>query len=444
MNNRVFKEMMALIIPMTLQSFMLALVSATDALMLGFLDQICLSSVSLATQVQFLFNLLIFGVIGGFNIVCAQYWGKEDINSIEKIVPIALRVNVIGGLIFTLAALFVPDLLMKVLTNDALLIAKGAQYLRYVAFSYVLCGISQVYLAVMKNTGNAKLSSLISSVAVVFNIVADAVLIFGLCGFPKLGVIGAALATVLARLLECLWCLYASRGSNVQVCWEAMFNKTELEKDFWYYTWPAMMASLVWGIATWLYTIIIGHLNSDAVAAYSIASVSKQLVSCLFRGFGSAVAIYLGNLLGGDHLAEAKRYGGIFAWISVAMGLACGALLIVLSPFILSIVQMSDVAKDYLQLMLFFSAFNIAAQSYNFTVLDGIFCAGGDSRFDMLNNIWAMWLLSLPLGYLAAFVFKWPVFAVFVCLNMDEIVKIPLVIWRYFQYKWLRNITREA
>ena len=135
MNNRVFKEMMALIIPMTLQSFMLALVSATDALMLGFLDQICLSSVSLATQVQFLFNLLIFGVIGGFNIVCAQYWGKEDINSIEKIVPIALRVNVIGGLIFTLAALFVPDLLMKDLTNDALLIAKGAQYLRYVAFS---------------------------------------------------------------------------------------------------------------------------------------------------------------------------------------------------------------------------------------------------------------------------------------------------------------------
>lgn len=443
-NNELAQQMLHLVVPIALQQFMLALVSATDALMLGFVDQTSLSAVSLAGQVQFVLNLFVAGIAAGCGIMIAQYWGKRDTASIEKVMPVALYTNLLSGGIFTVLALMIPGGLMHIFTNDPLLIANGASYLRAVALSYVFCGISQIYLILLKNTGHAALSSKISSSAVIINIILNAILIFGLFGAPRLGIVGAAYATVTARLVELVWAYFAVRHAhNVAIRWSGILHTSKvLTKDFWYYTTPALGAALVWGIAFVLYSVILGHMGSDAVAANSIASIVKSMVQCVIRGVSAGAGILVGNLLGANELEKAKNYGGRITRISILIGVVTGTILIILSPFVSHVAPMSDTAREYLQFMMVVLGFNLMGQSVNTTVLDGIFCAGGDAKFDMIGNLGAMWCFSVPLGFITAFVFHAPVWLVYIIISLDEIVKLPAVYKHYKKYVWVRNITR--
>lgn len=443
-DNELAQQMLHLVVPITIQQFMLALVSATDALMLGFVDQTSLSAVSLAGQVQFVLNLFVAGIAAGCGIMIAQYWGKRDTASIEKVMPIALYTNLLSSGIFTVLALMIPGGLMRIFTNDPLLIANGASYLRAVALSYVFCGISQIYLILLKNTGHAALSSKISSSAVIINIILNAILIFGLFGAPRLGIVGAAYATVTARLVELVWAYFAVRHThNVAIRWSGiLYTSKVLTKDFWYYTTPALGAALVWGIAFVLYSVILGHMGSDAVAASSIASIVKSMVQCVIRGVSAGAGILVGNLLGANELEKAKTYGGRITRISILIGVVTGTILIILSPFVSHVAPMSDTARGYLQFMMVVLGFNLMGQSVNTTVLDGIFCAGGDAKFDMIGNLGAMWCFSVPLGFITAFVFHAPVWLVYIIISLDEIVKLPAVYKHYKKYVWVRNITR--
>lgn len=443
-DNELAQQMLHLVVPIAIQQFMLALVSATDALMLGFVDQTSLSAVSLAGQVQFVLNLFVAGIAAGCGIMIAQYWGKRDTASIEKVMPVALYTNLLSGGIFTVLALMIPGGLMHIFTNDPLLIANGASYLRAVALSYVFCGISQIYLILLKNTGHAALSSKISSSAVIINIILNAILIFGLFGAPRLGIVGAAYATVTARLVELVWAYFAVRHAhNVAIRWSGILHTSKvLTKDFWYYTTPALGAVLVWGIAFVLYSVILGHMGSDAVAANSIASIVKSMVQCVIRGVSAGAGILVGNLLGANELEKAKNYGGRITRISILIGVVTGTILIILSPFVSHVAPMSDTAREYLQFMMVVLGFNLMGQSVNTTVLDGIFCAGGDAKFDMIGNLGAMWCFSVPLGFITAFVFHAPVWLVYIIISLDEIVKLPAVYKHYKKYVWVRNITR--
>lgn len=443
-DNELAQQMLHLVVPIAIQQFMLALVSATDALMLGFVDQTSLSAVSLAGQVQFVLNLFVAGIAAGCGIMIAQYWGKRDTASIEKVMPVALYTNLLSSGIFTVLALMIPGGLMRIFTNDPLLIANGTSYLRAVALSYVFCGISQIYLILLKNTGHAALSSKISSSAVIINIILNAILIFGLFGAPRLGIVGAAYATVTARLVELVWAYFAVRHThNVAIRWSGiLYTSKVLTKDFWYYTTPALGAALVWGIAFVLYSVILGHMGSDAVAASSIASIVKSMVQCVIRGVSAGAGILVGNLLGANELEKAKTYGGRITRISILIGVVTGTILIILSPFVSHVAPMSDTARGYLQFMMVVLGFNLMGQSVNTTVLDGIFCAGGDAKFDMIGNLGAMWCFSVPLGFITAFVFHAPVWLVYIIISLDEIVKLPAVYKHYKKYVWVRNITR--
>lgn len=443
-DNELAQQMLHLVVPIAIQQFMLALVSATDALMLGFVEQTSLSAVSLAGQVQFVLNLFVAGIAAGCGIMIAQYWGKRDTASIEKVMPVALYTTLLSGGIFTVLALMIPGGLMHIFTNDPLLIANGASYLRAVALSYVFCGISQIYLILLKNTGHAALSSKISSSAVIINIILNAILIFGLFGAPRLGIVGAAYATVTARLVELVWAYFAVRHAhNVAIRWSGILHTSKvLTKDFWYYTTPALGAALVWGIAFVLYSVILGHMGSDAVAANSIASIVKSMVQCVIRGVSAGAGILVGNLLGANELEKAKNYGGRITRISILIGVVTGTILIILSPFVSHVAPMSDTAREYLQFMMVVLGFNLMGQSVNTTVLDGIFCAGGDAKFDMIGNLGAMWCFSVPLGFITAFVFHAPVWLVYIIISLDEIVKLPAVYKHYKKYVWVRNITR--
>ncbi len=441
-----YGELMKLVVPIAVQNFMLAMVSVTDAVMLGRLGQQEMAAVSQAGNVQFFLNILITGFSIGVGIMAAQYWGKRDGKSIEEIAPTGLKIILaIGGLVM-IAALAMPEKLMAVLTSDENLIPLGAEYLRVVAPSYFLCGITQIYSAILKNTGHTTESSVISSAAVVANIVLNAVFIFGLCGLPAMGIAGAALATVLSRLVELvLAAVITAKRSQVQLRWGGLLKHPRklLFQDFLRYTMPVIGASLVWGIAYMSYSVVLGHMDGDAVAANSIIASVKSLLSCLIRGVGGGAGILIGNLLGANLLEKAKDYARRLTKLSAVVGIATGVLLVALTPVIMQITELTPRAAEYLKVMIIITGVNVAAQSVNHVVLDGIFGAGGDAKFDMNTNIVFMWCICVPLSLMAAFWWKLPAPVVFLLCSMDEIIKLPAVFHHYRKYIWLRNITRE-
>ena len=306
-----YRKLMGLVLPIALQQFLLACVSAADALMLGYLDQDAMSAVSLAGQVTFVFNLFVAALTIGGSMFAAQYWGKGEKSMVEEILGLILRVALLVSFLFTAAALFVPELLMEFFTKEPALIVYGAQYLRIVSPSYLLCGASQMYLCIMKNSGRAFQSTVISGTMEAADIVMNLVLIYGLFGMPKMGVAGAALSTVVAKAVELLWAMADSRPSGrIHLRLSCLLHPDgELRRRFWKYTTPVLGNELVWGCGFAMYSVIMGHLGSDAVAANSVANVVKNLVVCVCLGIGTGGGVLQRGLV---ELLHARGQQGLF------------------------------------------------------------------------------------------------------------------------------------
>lgn len=440
-----YRQLWRLMLPIAFQQFMLAAVSASDAVMLGILNQEAMAAVSLAAQVQFVFSLYLAAMTIGTGIFAAQYWGRKDQKTVEKILALVLVFTLPAASAFSLATAAAPESIMRLFTPDAVLIRYGAEYLRTVSPSYLLCGISQVYLCVMKNCGRTAVSSLISSVSVLLNIGLNAVLIFGLLGFPKIGIAGAAAATVLARLAETLWAYADAIPKNrVKLRREYLIKPDKaLCKDFWKYVTPVLGNEIVWGVGLTMSSIILGHLGSDAVAANSIAGIAKNLLICFCIGIGSGGGVLVGNALGAGRLDLARTYGDRVAKLSMFFGVITGVVLLLISPLILHLADLSPAAKEYLKWMLIICAYYCIGKSVNSTIIGGIFCAGGDSKFGFLCDTVTLWGITVPLALCAAFLWKVPVIWVYFILNLDEFIKLPAVYRHYRKYKWVNNITRE-
>ena len=435
------KEIVSLALPIALQQFMTALVGACDAIMLGKLSQDAMSAVSLATQVTFVFNLFMFAFMAGENMFVAQYYGKGDYTGISQVFSLVTKICGCIAVVFLAGALFFPEQLMRILTNEETLIVLGSEYLRVIGISYVFSGIAQTFLAIMKNCGAVNMSTLINGVMVILNIALNAVFIFGLSGFPKMGIKGAALATVLATVVQFLWsvgyvlCRIRAVKFSLRSCEKKLFGR------FWQKAVPLLINNLAWGIGFSMYSVIMGHLGTDAVAANGIANISKNLVVCFCLGLGNAGSIIVGNRLGADRLQEAKEVGETLTKTAIIAGIVSGLVLIALSPFITKMVDLTPTARGYLQKMLLISSYYIAGKSVNCMTIGGIFAAGGDSKFGMLCDSVTLWCIIVPLGCICAFILKLPVMVVYFVLNLDEIIKLPVVYKHYKKYKWIKNLT---
>ena len=444
MDKREFrKKLLSLVLPITFQQFMLAVVSASDALMVGVIGQDLLSAVSLASQITFVYNLFLAAMTIGTSMFAAQYWGKGDKDAVERILGIVLRSSMSVSFVFFLGATFLPEYLMRIFTPDPELIHYGVQYLQIVGITYLLCGISQIYLCIMKNSGLASMSMIISSTAAFLNIVLNAVLIYGLFGAPRMEVAGAAAATAIARAAELLWVFWELRKTGRVKIRFLYIRKPDqgLKKDFWHYTLPVLGNELVWGGGFTMYSVIMGHLGTDAVAANSIANIVKNLIASLAGGIGNGGSIMVGNELGAGRLEMAKAYGKKLCHIAVVSGILSGIFLLLISPLVLQVTDLSPKAEGYLKWMLVMCAVYMVGKYVNGTTIGGIFCAGGDSRFGFLCDAVTLWCFTVPVGLLAAFVLKWPVLAVYFIVNSDEIVKLPAVYFHYGKYKWLKDLT---
>lgn len=443
-NSEFYSKLFSLVLPIAFQQFMLAAVNASDALMLGLLDQDSLSAVSLAGQVQFVFNLFLAAMTIGASMLAAQYWGKGDRDAVERILALVLKITTPVSLAVFLAAQLCPGLLMRIFTRDEVLIAGGVRYLQVVGLSYLMTGISQIFLCILKNSGQAMKSTVISSFSVVLNIFLNAVFIFGFWIFPEMGIAGAALATVIAKAAELLWLFAEScREGRIHLRMRYVIHTDPLlRKDFWKYTTPVLANEMVWGCGFTMYSVIMGHLGSDAVAANSIANIVKNLIACFCSGIGNGGGILVGNELGQGNLEKARSYGGRLCRISIVSGIISGLVLLALSPLILSVSNLSDVSAGYLRGMLLICSYYMIGRAVNSTTIAGIFCAGGDSRFGLLCDTVVMWVIAVPLGLISAFVLNLPVLAVYFVISLDEMVKLPAVYRHYKKYAWVKDLTR--
>ena len=445
MDNRLFwKKLKPLVFPLAFQQLMSALVSTSDTLMMGLIHQSSLSAVSLATQITFVVSLFTFGLTGAGSVLAAQYWGKGSHRDVEQVFAILLRPMALVGTVFTLASLFVPELLMQIFTPDPELIRLGSGYLRAVALSYLLMCVNQTYLTILRNSGRAATATLISSVGVVINIALNAILIFGLLGFPALEAVGAALATTITRIIEFIWCLVeTARPDRIKLRRKFLLGRCSLERDFWKHGTILTANNLIWGVGITMGSVILGRLGSDAVAANSIAMTMKNLVNCFCMGLACGGAILVGNELGANNLETAKAYGGKVVKLALGSGAITAVFLIAMTPVISRVAELSPQSQEYLRWMIVVCAINLIGMSNNSAIISGIFPAGGDTKFGFICDTITLWGIVVPLGFLAAFVWKLPIWVVYIFINMDEWVKIPAVFHHYKKYRWVRNLTRD-
>ena len=441
-----YKQVCLLIIPMALQNLINVGVQAADVFMLGRVGEKVLSGASLAGQIQFIMTLILFGTTSGATVLTAQYWGKKDTRTIEKILGMGMLIGIGGALAFALAAELIPETLLRIYTNDPEVIAEGAKYLRIVALSYVIMAATQVYLYIMRSIERVVIATVVYGASLIVNIIVNAVLIFGLMGFPKMGIEGAAIGTLISRILGLMIVIWYAKFRNKVVRFHLsdMWNIDKvLLKDFLFYATPVILNELVWGMGSSANTAVIGHLGSAAVAANSVVQVVRELSTVVVFGVSNATAIYLGKTIGERQYELAKAYGRRFAVLSVITGFIAAGIILVSAPAVSRFMTLSPEAKSYLMFMFFVMSYFALCQAINTTLVVGVFRSGGDTRFGLRLDATTMWCCSILLGAIAAFVFRASVPVVYVLLMSDEVIKVPITVKRFLGYKWIKNVTRE-
>ena len=441
-----YKMVFALVLPIALQNLINVGVTAADVIMLGMVGETALSAGSLANQVSFILNLLMFGMSSGAAVLTAQYWGKKDTATIEKVLGISMRLAIVAGLVFMAAALLIPRQLMLIFTQEEEIIAARIPYLRIVAFSYLLMAVNMTYLNLMRSVERVLIGMITYAVSLGVNVVLNAIFIFGLFGCPAMGTAGAALGTTLARVTEFIIILIYNKKFNdilnIRLNLLAVKDR-QLTRDFIRYASPVIMNELAWGCGMAMLSAMMGHLGSAAVAAHSVTQTSRQLAMVVSMGLAGAAAIVLGKTIGEGNEKLARIQAGRFVKMAAILGVA-GSLFIlaIVRPAVLHFMVMTPQASRYLGYMMFILAYFCFFQSLGTIFIVGIFRAGGDTRVGLALDLTGLWGCAVFLGSIAAFLLKWPVPAVYVVISFDEIVKLPFSVKRYLSGKWLKNITR--
>lgn len=445
--NPFYSQIFKLVLPIVIQNLLSAAVSSADVIMLNYVGQSAISAVSLASQYASVLFMVYYGLGTGATMLCAQYFGKGDMKAINVVEGIALKFSLLISVCFASAALFIPQTMMRLFTSDPELITIGASYLRYMSVAYLCWGIIEVYLAILRSIGRVTISTALNVLAFSLNILLNATFIFGLFGAPKLGVIGVALATSLSRLIELIACFIVSVFSkDVKLDFRFLFLRSKvLFQDFVRLSLPALGNDVSWGVAFSMYSVILGHLGTDAVAANSFVTVVRNFGTILCFGMASAGGILLGQEIGENQLQKAKEHAKSVMKLTVISGAIGGLIILCIAPVVLNYASSSltENALHYLKFMLLINTYYVMGAAVNTSLIAGVFRAGGDSKFGFICDTIDMWCYAVPLGFFAAFVLKLPVMAVYFLLCTDEFVKWPWVIKHYKSGKWLNNITRD-
>lgn len=444
-DKKFYRKLFELAVPITFQALMLALVAAADAFMLGSIEQNSMAAVALATQIQFIQNIILSAAVASAAILGAQYWGKHDNGAINDIFCLILRLCGAISILFFIGCVFFSNNLMSIMTNDKTLIMLGIKYLKIAGWSYLLTGISQCYLTIMKVTEHAKTTAIISSSAVIINIFLNAMFIYGWFGVEPMNVQGAAMATLIARIIEFFSVVFVSyKKGYTHPNLKRMFKWNKLlTMDFSKCALPLLGACLLWGIGFASYSMYMGHMGKNAAAASSVSAVIRDLICCMCDGLASAGGIMVGNELGKGDLKTGKLYGERITKLSFICGIFSSCIMFLFTPVVLQFVKLSSGARQYLFGMLVIMSVYMIGRAVNTIMINGIFAAGGDTLFDIYSLAITMWGIAVPLAASGTFIFHWSPLVVYACTCLDEVGKIPWVLIHFKKYKWVKDLTRD-
>lgn len=440
-----YQTVWALLVPMALQNLINVGISSIDVIMLGRVGEKVLSGASLGSQVQFIMSLILFGLTSGASVLIAQYWGKGDKDSIAIVFGMAMKTAAFVGIFFTVITECMPRRIMTIFTNDAEVIEQGVLYLRIVAISYAVSAITMVYLNTMRGMERVTIATVTYLTSMVTNIIVNGLLIFGLFFFPEMGIKGAAIGTLLARIAELLVVIFYNQRKNDVLAFRFSFllrKDSLLFRDFVTYSIPVVFNELMWGAGVSTIAAILGHMGSSAVAANSVAQVVRQLATVVAFGVSSTTAILIGKVIGEGKLDRAREYGRRFRRLSVMTGLVGAVVVLLARPVVLQAFTLSEESRYYLGIMMLIMSYFVVGQSYNTTLIVGIFRGGGDTLFGLILDVSVMWGISILFGAIGAFLLKFSVPLVYMILLSDEVIKIPITTWRYRTYHWLKDVTR--
>lgn len=440
-----YRQMFKLAIPIIIQNLLSAAVNSSDVIMLNYVGQSAISAVSLAANYSNILFMVYYGLGTGASLLCAQYFGKKNMQAIHAVEGIALRFSLAISALVALAAFTMPQRMLLLFTSDQELIAIGSSYIRIMGITYLCWGVTEIYLAILRSIGRVTISMTLNMLAFGLNILLNAVFIFGLFGAPKLGVTGVAIATASSRLIQLIACVIVSLLSkDVKLNPAYMFIRSKtLLNDFVHLSLPALGNDLSWSVAFSMYSVILGHLGTEAVAANSLVTVIRNVGSVFCFAIASAGTILLGRVMGQGELEKSKSYASRMLKMTVVAGAVGGVIVLAVTPFVLRFASLNDTAMHYLEYMLLINSYYIMGSAVNTALIAGVFRAGGDTKFGLICDTIDMWVYAVPLGFFAAFVLKLPVLWVYFLLCTDEFVKWPWVIRHYRKGEWAKNITRE-
>lgn len=444
-----YRSFISLLAFVALQNILIYSVNLADTLMLGAYGQSSLSGASLANQIQFLLQMIVNAICDGLLVLGAQYWGTKRTQPIKRVVASALGYGGPFVVVFFLAAFFLPRQIIGIFTRDAFVITQGAQYLRILSFSFPFFFMTNIFIASQRSVENVRFGMWLSSIALLVNISLNAVLIFGLLGFPPMGTIGAAIATLIARVVEwTVGLLYLlKKDKRLQLKMKDFFSiDPVLRKDFFRITTPVVLSGASWGIAMSVQTAILGRLGSDVVSANAIATAVFQVCTVIAYGGASAAGIIIGKTVGQGDFAKTREYTKTLQILFLILGvLTCGFILLLRRPIVSFYQNTSDFTSQALALAnTFITILSVTAigTSYQVACLTGIVRSGGNTKFVFYNDLIFMWGLVLPFSLLGAFVFKWPAIVVFMILKSDQILKCFVALVYVNSYRWIKKLTR--
>lgn len=442
-----YKRVLLLALPMALQNIITYSVGLADNLMVGSLGEFALSGVYVANQLQSILQMLVIGMGAALTILAAQYWGKRDTDSIKGIISIALKFCVAAGLLFLLATLFFPEQLLRMFTGDQEVVKSGLEYMTVIRFTYVFFCITQILIASMRSVQRVKIGMNVSIVTFFVNVSLNWILIFGNLGAPALGIKGAAIATLVARIIETLIMIFYVRIIDDRLrlrLKDLLKTNMALLKDFFKYGFPVILGDVFWGINIAVQGAIIGRLGAIALASVSISNVVFSIMGVAVYGTAGASAVIIGQTVGSGEYEKVKLYAKKLQILFLVIGVFSGIALFIVKDYILQFYNLSEETMVTATQFLTVLSITMVGTSYQMSSLTGIVRPGGAIHFVLINDLIFVWLVVIPSALIAAFVFHAPPVVVFACLKCDQILKCGVAVVKVNRFKWIKNLTRET
>ncbi len=438
-----FKSLFVIALPIILQNLMQSTVNMLDTLMVGQLGSVEIASVGLGNQIYMLLNMVLFGISSGGAIFIAQFWGKKENSGIWKMEGVMFSFSIVIALIFTFASVFFPKFLIGLYSKDFHVIEIGARYLRIVAFSFPFFAMSFAFSMALRSTEHVKLPMVATMISLVLNAILNYLLIFGIGFFPSLGIVGAAIATCISRIVECfiLFIVAYSKKYEVASSVKNLFSFTFFEvRKFIKIAFPVIINEAIWGLGTSMHSLIMGRTSTEAISAFNITGTISQITWVFFIGVGNAAGIIIGKKIGEGNETEARKYANTLSWFMPVMAIFIGLLLIPISKFLpfMFNVEANILVQAKMMLMILMCCYPLNA--FNMCWVVGICRAGGDTVFAAIIDVCFMWIIAIPLAACVAYFTNVQPYIIYICLLSEQIFKAIVGFYRIKSGKWLHNV----